>query len=64
MVINSEQQRVIDELDRNILLLASAGTGKTNTLAYRVAHIYEQGGTRDEVAHRIPRWPTCKGCGY
>ena len=28
MVINSEQQRVIDELDRNILLLASAGTGK------------------------------------
>ena len=43
MVINSEQQRVIDELDRNILLLASAGTGKTNTLAYRVAHIIESG---------------------
>ena len=79
MVINSEQQRVIDELDRNILLLASAGTGKTNTLAYRVAHIIESGrceahqilcmtftnkaAQRDEVAHRIPRWPTCKGCG-
>ena len=43
MVINSEQQRVIDELDRNLLLLASAGTGKTNTLAYRVAHIIESG---------------------
>lgn len=74
MVINSEQQRVIDELDRNILLLASAGTGKTNTLAYRVAHIIESGRCEahqilcmtftnkaaqgDEVAHRIPRWPT------
>ena len=50
MVINSEQQRVIDELDRNILLLASAGTGKTNTLAYRVAHIIENGRCE---AHQI-----------
>ena len=50
MVINSQQQFVIDELDRNILLLASAGTGKTNTLAHRVAHIIESG--RSE-AHEI-----------
>ena len=50
MVSNSEQQRVIDELDRNILLLASAGTGKTNTLAYRVAHIIESGRCE---AHQI-----------
>ena len=35
MLINREQQRVIDEVEQNILLLASAGTGKTNTLAYR-----------------------------
>lgn len=48
MVINSEQQRVIDELDRNILLLASAGTGKTNTLAYRVAHLIEGGYAKAE----------------
>lgn len=41
MKANSQQQRVIDELDSNILLLASAGTGKTNTLALRVAHIIE-----------------------
>ena len=39
MLINREQQRVIDEVEQNILLLASAGTGKTNTLAYRVAHL-------------------------
>ena len=44
MVINSEQQRVIDELDRNILLLASAGTGKTNDFGLiGVAHIIESG---------------------
>ena len=43
MIINREQQRVIDEVERNILLLASAGTGKTNTLAYRVAHLIEDG---------------------
>lgn len=41
MLINREQQRVIDEVEQNILLLASAGTGKTNTLAYRVAHLIE-----------------------
>ena len=29
MLINREQQRVIDEVEQNILLLASAGTGKT-----------------------------------
>ena len=28
MLINREQQRVIDEVEQNILLLASAGTGK------------------------------------
>lgn len=43
MNFNTEQQQVIDELERNILLLASAGTGKTSTLAQRVAHIIESG---------------------
>lgn len=45
---NKEQQRVIDELDKNILLLASAGTGKTNTLVLRVAHILEAGRAKGE----------------
>lgn len=43
VVLNDIQQRVVQELDRNIVLLASAGTGKTNTLSYRVAHILETG---------------------
>lgn len=39
MTFNKEQEIVIEELENNILLLASAGTGKTNTLSYRVANI-------------------------
>lgn len=46
--LNAAQQRIVNELDRNILLLASAGTGKTNTLAYRVAHIIESGRAAGE----------------
>ena len=38
---NFEQQAVIDELDRNIILFASAGTGKTFTVAKRVCNIIE-----------------------
>ena len=41
MLLNKKQQQVIEELDRNILLLASAGTGKTNTLSERVKNIIE-----------------------
>ncbi len=61
MVINKEQQQVINELDRNILLLASAGTGKTNTLAYRVAHIIESG--RALASHILCMTFTNKACG-
>ncbi|MBQ4211589.1 MAG: UvrD-helicase domain-containing protein [Selenomonas sp.] len=37
--LNKEQSQVVENLDNNILLLAPAGTGKTNTLACRIAHI-------------------------
>ena len=50
VVLNDIQQQVVQELDRNIVLLASAGTGKTNTLSYRVAHILETGrATGEEI---------------
>ena len=50
VVLNDIQQQVVQELDRNIVLLASAGTGKTNTLSYRVAHILETGrATGDQI---------------
>lgn len=40
--LNALQREAVEELDRNILLLAPAGTGKTNTLACRIVHIIEQ----------------------
>ena len=40
---NPDQQAVIRELDRNIILFASAGTGKTYTVARRVQHILDTG---------------------
>lgn len=45
---NPKQQEVIDELDRNIVVLASAGTGKTGTLAKRVASIIEENRANPE----------------
>ena len=38
---NEEQIRVINETERNIILFASAGTGKTFSVAKRVNHILE-----------------------
>ena len=50
VILNDIQQQVVQELDRNIVLLASAGTGKTNTLSYRVAHILEtERATGDQI---------------
>ena len=39
--LNEAQRKAVEELDQNILLLAPAGTGKTNTLACRIAGILE-----------------------
>ena len=40
---NVEQRRVVENLTDNILLFASAGTGKTFTIAHRVAQILASG---------------------
>lgn len=61
MAVNEEQRQVVEELDRNILLVASAGTGKTNTLAYRVAHIIKTG--RAEASQILCMTFTNKACG-
>ena len=42
MELNDEQRAVVETLDKNILLTAPAGTGKTNTLAARIARIVEE----------------------
>lgn len=38
---NAEQAHVIETLDENLILFASAGTGKTFTVANRVSHILQ-----------------------
>ena len=46
--LNQQQKYVVDELDRNILLLAAAGTGKTNTLALRIVKLLREGRAAPE----------------
>lgn len=47
-ILNSQQRLVAENTTESILLLAGAGTGKTNTLAWRVAHLLESGAARPE----------------
>lgn len=44
--LNEEQQKIVNEQKNNIILLASAGTGKTNTLAERVTSIIKNGNSK------------------
>jgi len=37
--LNKQQELLVNELERNIILLASAGTGKTDVLSMRIANI-------------------------
>ena len=46
-VLNPEQRAAVEHGDDPLLIVAGAGTGKTNTLAHRVAHLIA-GGTRPE----------------
>lgn len=49
-MLNEKQQQVVADLEHNILLNASAGTGKTSTISYRVKHIIQTGVARpDEI---------------
>ena len=46
--LNELQRTVVENLEDNILLVASAGTGKTSTLAYRIANIINSGKAKPE----------------
>ncbi len=58
---NQDQSKVIDDFSGNILLYASAGTGKTFTVAQKVKRIIEEGLARpDEI---LCLTFTIKACG-
>ena len=48
MDLNDRQRAAAENLDGHILLTAPAGTGKTDTLAYRIANILESGRAAPE----------------
>ena len=41
--LNAEQQLAVAHDDSPLLIIAGAGTGKTQTLVHRVAHLIERG---------------------
>lgn len=43
MSLNKQQELLVNELERNVILLASAGTGKTDALSKRIANIINKG---------------------
>lgn len=47
--LNPEQLRVVIEGDGPVLVIAGAGSGKTRTLTYRVAHLIESGVSPDRI---------------
>ncbi len=48
MQLNQAQKEVIRTLEDNVLLIASAGTGKTNTLSMRIAKVISLGLAKPE----------------
>lgn len=48
-MLSAEQKRAVDIFDKNSLLLAPAGTGKTFTLAHKVAEAIKRGIKPEEI---------------
>lgn len=44
--LNQEQQAAVLAQEKNVLVLAGAGSGKTRTIVERVAHLLENGASR------------------
>ena len=47
--LNPRQREAVLHGDGPLLILAGAGTGKTRTLAYRIAYLVERGVPADEI---------------
>ena len=47
--LNTQQQQVVDQSDKNLLVLAPAGTGKTKVMAMRVAKLIKEGMAPEQI---------------
>ncbi len=47
--LNSSQYEAVTTIDGPVLVIAGAGSGKTRTLVYRVAHLIEQGIPPEQI---------------
>ena len=41
--LNSQQREAVEEIERPLLIIAGAGSGKTLTVASKIAYLIEQG---------------------
>ena len=57
--LNEEQYKAVMHDKGPALLLAGAGTGKTRTLIYRVAHLIESGVRRENRKAVIDKIAAC-----
>src|SRR5947207_14295970 len=69
-ILNAEQRHAVEhdcadspDGGRALLIIAGAGSGKTNTLAYRVAHLVRRGAVRSEERRvgKEGRWRGAQG---
>src|SRR5512135_3627300 len=47
--LNSQQEEAVKEIDKPLLIIAGAGSGKTLTVASKIAYLIEQGAKPDNI---------------
>ena len=40
--LNKQQREAAETINGNVIIIAGAGTGKTRTITYRIAHMFKE----------------------